>query len=82
MTSRLEVRVGRQVVYHALDAEAAAVSDPNGVDWPAQICRLNADGSVNMLVLRGDATTLAKTSVTEGAGKGSFSTGGLGPSRP
>jgi hypothetical protein len=69
--------VGRQVRYFATDAEAAAVTDDAGAAWVATIVRVNRDGSVNLLVQRGNGTTLAKTSVTQTDRKGGYAFRGV-----
>lgn len=78
MTDRQRVRVGRSVTYSPTDAEAAAGGDASGALWPATVTLVNpVTATVNLIVFRADGTTLAKTAVSLGSQKGSYSTRGL-----
>ena len=81
-TNRAAVRVGRSVVYRPTDAEASTGGDNAGATWKAWITRVLANGTVNLHVLEGDGTTIAKTGVSRGERKGEFQTIGLGPESP
>jgi hypothetical protein len=72
-TSRSRFRPGRRVQYQPTDAEATTGSDVAGALWPATIVKVNADGTVNLHVHEADGTVIAKTSVSQGVGKGNFS---------
>lgn len=71
--SRARIRVNREVSYLATDAEASAVSDNAGAKWPATITQVNRDNTVNLFVMRGNGTSLAKTSVLQNDRKGGYS---------
>lgn len=77
MTDRTRFRVGRDVTYRPTDAEATTGGGSAGDDWPAKITATNADGTVNLHVLEADGTTIAKTDVGQGQGKGQFDFRGL-----
>lgn len=70
--SRSRYRVGRAVQYQPTDAEAATGNDTADAQWPARITKVNADGTVNLFVHEADGTTVAKTSIARGGGKGQF----------
>ena len=80
MADRQRIRVGREATYFPTDAEAAAVSDPDGVQWPCTLAKVNPDGTVNLEALRGNGTPLAVTDVARGQRKGEFELRGLAQS--
>jgi hypothetical protein len=71
--------VGRTVRYFPTDAEAAAGGDTAGAAWDATIVKVNRDGTVNLHVLEGDGTTIAKTNVTQSDRKGGYAFRGVLP---
>jgi hypothetical protein len=71
MANRTRVRVGREVTYLPTDGEAGGISDPGG--WVAKIVNVNVDGSVDLHVVKGDGTSMAKTLVHRGAQQGNYS---------
>ena len=72
MADRQRIRVGRQVAYRPTDAEAATGNGNVGDVWSATISAVNGDGSANLSVVEADGGLIAKTGVTQGAGKGQF----------
>lgn len=71
--SRARIRVGAKVSYLPTNAEATTGNGTAGDRWAATITKVAANGSVNLSVHEADGGFIAKTSVTMGESKGSFS---------
>lgn len=73
MANRARIRVGATVAYLPTNAEATTGNGAAGDRWNAVVTAVLPTGKVNLMVNEADGTLIAKTSVSKGESKGSFS---------